>query len=217
MPSFGTVIFDCDSTLSTIEGVEELAADRLDRIAELTELAMEGKVPLEEVYGLRLETVRPTRQMLEGLGRRYIETLVPHAALVVRELRASGREVRILSGGLKPAVVRLAAYLGLEPGAVAAVDVSFAPDGAYVGFDAASPLAKAGGKRRVIESWKPTLPPPIMLVGDGATDLEAKPVVDLFVAFTGVINRPSIAEAADHVVPGPSILPVLGLALGIES
>ena len=214
MPSFGTVIFDCDSTLSTIEGVEELAGGRLDQIAELTALAMAGKVPLEEVYGLRLEKARPTRQMVEDLGRRYIETLVPDAARVVSELHAAGREVRIVSGGLKPAVVVLAAHLGIKPGAVAAVDIEFGPDGTYSRFDVSSPLTRAGGKRQIIEAWKPALPPPIMLVGDGATDLEAKPAVDLFVAFTGVINRPAIAEAADRVVEGPSLLPVLDLALG---
>jgi phosphoserine phosphatase len=50
------VIFDCDSTLSTIEGIDELA--RLSdsenevavRIAALTKRAMEGDIPLEAVY-----------------------------------------------------------------------------------------------------------------------------------------------------------------------
>lgn len=214
MPSFGTVIFDCDSTLSTIEGVEELAGSRLDQIAELTSRAMVGEVPLEEVYGLRLASVRPTRQMVEDLGQRYIETLVPDAARVVRALQAAGRQVRIVSGGLKPAVDVLASHLGLGPESVAAVDIAFDSDGAYSGFDKASPLARTGGKRHVIEAWKPSLQPPIMLVGDGATDLEAKPAVDLFVAFTGVAARPAIALAADRVVEGPSLLPVLALALG---
>jgi phosphoserine phosphatase len=216
MPSFGTVIFDCDSTLSTIEGVEELAGSRLEQIAKLTEQAMDGKVPLEKVYRLRLDRVRPTRQMVEDLGQRYIETLVPDAARVVSALEATGTKVCIVSGGLKPAVSLLASHLGIRPEAVAAVDIAFGPDGAYSGFDAASPLARAGGKREVIEAWKPPLPPPIMLVGDGATDLEAKPAVDLFVAFTGVVARPAIAEAADRVVQGPSLLPVLDLALGGE-
>jgi phosphoserine phosphatase len=188
MPSFGTVIFDCDSTLSTIEGVEELAEDLPDQITELTELAMDGKVPLEKVYGLRLERVQPTRQMVE--------------------------EVRIVSGGLKPAVCLLASHLGIRPEAVAAVDIAFGPDGVYSGFDEASPLARAGGKRQVIEAWRPSLPPPIMLVGDGATDLEAKPAVDLFVVFTGVVARPAITAAADRIVEGLSLLPVLDLALG---
>ena len=38
------------------------------------------------------------------------------------------------------------------------------------------------------------------MVGDGTTDLEARPVVDLFVAFAGVVERPNVVSAADAVV-----------------
>ena len=217
MPSFGTVIFDCDSTLSSIEGIEDLAADRAHEIARLTQLAMEGRVQLEEVYGLRIQQVRPSRHRVERLGQRYIETMVADVPRVVRELMGAGIEVRIVSGGLKPAVLVLAAHLGIRPDAVAAVDVVFGSDGSYAGFDAQSPLTTAGGKRQVIEAWKPSLPAPVMLVGDGATDLEAKPAVDLFVAFTGVKDRATIRMAADVVIDGPSLLPVVKLALGPET
>ena len=217
MPSFGTVIFDCDSTLSTIEGIEDLAADRADDIARLTQLAMEGRVPLEDIYGLRLEQVRPSRQQVERLGQRYIETMVQDVPRVVGELMSAGIEVRIVSGGLKPAVLVLAAHLGIRPDAVAAVDVVFQPDGSYSGFETESPLATAGGKRQVIEAWRPSLRAPVMLVGDGATDLEAKPAVDMFVAYTGVKDRASIRHRADLAIDGPSLLPVVKLALGTET
>ena len=47
------VVFDCDSTLSTIEGVDELAlrAGVGDEVARLTTAAMAGEVPLDQVYG----------------------------------------------------------------------------------------------------------------------------------------------------------------------
>jgi hypothetical protein len=53
-----------------------------------------------------------------------------------------------------------------------------------------------------------------MLVGDGATDLEARPPADTFVAFAGVVERPVVIEAADEVVRSPSLAPVVVLALG---
>src|SRR6187401_3016155 len=74
---YGTVVFDCDSTLSTIEGIEELARDHRAEVEALTEEAMRGAIPLEQVYGRRLELVRPPRGRVLALGRRYIETLVP--------------------------------------------------------------------------------------------------------------------------------------------
>ena len=211
---FGSVIFDCDSTLSAIEGIEELAHAHREEIARLTEAAMRGEIPLEDVYGRRLELVRPTRVQVEALGERYVRTLVTDARETIAALLAEGIEVRVMSGGIRQAVVPLAIALGLTERAVAAVDVHFTADGEYAGFDRASPLARSGGKRTVLERWLPELPRPIMLVGDGATDLEARPPADRFVAFAGVVERPVVIDAADDVVRTPSLAPVLVLALG---
>src|SRR5258706_8813294 len=64
-PPFERIVFDCDSTLSRIEGIEELSKARpaavVAEIAELTAQAMDGRVPLEEVYGRRLQLVAPRR------------------------------------------------------------------------------------------------------------------------------------------------------------
>ena len=49
MPKFRTVIFDCDSTLSAIEGIDELAVDCREDVERLTDAAMRGRIPLEEV------------------------------------------------------------------------------------------------------------------------------------------------------------------------
>jgi len=215
MPTrFGSVIFDCDSTLSAIEGIEELAHAHREEITRLTEAAMRGEILLEDVYGRRLELVRPTRDQVAALGERYVRTMVTDARETIAALLSEGIEVRVISGGIRQAVVTLALALGLSERAVAAVDVHFDADGAYAGFDETSPLARAGGKRVVLERWLPELPRPIMLVGDGATDLEARPPADRFVAFAGVVERPIVIEAADDVIRAPSLAPVLVLALG---
>ena len=212
---FGTVIFDCDSTLSTIEGIEEIAREHRAEIEVLTEEAMRGTIPLEQVYGRRLELVRPTRGRVIALGHRYVQTLVPETRETIAALKAQGVQVRIISGGLKPAVMILARELGIEESAVEAVDVYFDDGGSYAGFDVASPLAASGGKRIVIESWlAAAMPRPVMLIGDGATDQEAQPVVDAFIAFAGVAYRPAVVAAADFAIREKSLAPVLELALG---
>lgn len=205
---FACVVFDCDSTLVAVEGVDELAGEHAAAIRALTDAAMDGGVPLEEVYGRRLALIRPTRAQVEALGRRYIETLVPGARECVAALRAAGCDVRVLSGGLRPAVEALARELGIAPEAVAAVDVRFDARGDYAGFDDASPLARAGGKAEVLDAWG--LPRPALLVGDGATDLEARPAVDAFAAFVGVVRRAAVVEAADVVLD--DLMQVLALA-----
>jgi phosphoserine phosphatase len=211
---FATVVFDCDSTLSTLEGIEELAADHRDEVTALTEAAMRGELPLEAVYGQRLALVGPSRQRVDALGPRYVETLVPDARATVARLRTEGLEVRVLSGGLEPPVLHLAAELGIPDRHVAAVPVRFDGD-VYAGYDASSPLARAGGKRVVLERWRSAgMPGPVLLVGDGATDLEARPAVDLFVAYAGVVDRPAVTAAADVVIREPSLLAVVDIALG---
>lgn len=209
---FNTVVFDCDSTLTAVEGIDELAGGHHDEIAGLTQAAMRGEMPLEAVYGRRLEIIRPRRQDVDTLGRRYVETLVEDAREVVAALRANGIEVCIVSGGLRPAVMALARTLGLDDSRVAAVDVFFDASGSYVGYDTGSPLARAGGKREVLAAWG-ALPSPVMLVGDGATDLEARDAVDLFVAFAGVAAHESVMRGAGFVIRSRSLAPVLNLAL----
>lgn len=211
---FATVVFDCDSTLSAVEGIDELAGEHRAEIEALTEEAMRGLVPLEDVYGRRLALVRPGRARVIELGKRYIDELVPDARETVAALHAEGVAVRIISGGLKPAVLMMASHLGIPAEAVDAVNVHFSDDGSYAGFDQATPLARSGGKRTVIESWTARVARPLMLVGDGATDQEAQPSVDLFVAFAGVVFRAGVVKAADTVIRERSLAPVVPLALG---
>lgn len=209
---FKTVIFDCDSTLSTIEGIEELARDHRAEVEALTDEAMRGTLPLEEVYGRRLQLVSPPRGRVIALGQRYVDTLVPDAREVFQALRAHGIGIRIISGGLRPAVVAVARELGIPEQDVAAVDIFFGSDGTYANFEESSPLAVSGGKRKVIDEWN--VARPVLMVGDGATDLEARPAVDAFVAFAGVVYRPQVVAGADYVIRERSLAPIVPIALG---
>lgn len=213
-PPFRSVIFDCDSTLSALEGIEALSRDHREEVERLTAASMTGEVPLDEVYARRLELARPDRAAVDALGRAYIDAIIPGAREVVAALHQHDVDVRILSGGLLPAVRTLAAELGVPGEKVAAVPVRFHDDGSYAGFDDRAAPARAGGKLEVVRGWLPALPRPVMLVGDGATDLEARPAVDLFVAFAGVADRPAVTAAADIVVRSASLAPILALTLG---
>jgi len=216
MARFSTVIFDCDSTLSRLEGIEALAGAHQREISHLTEQAMAGAIPLDQVYGRRLELIRPSRQQVEQIAERYIEALLPDAGRVVRELQVHGVRVRIMSGGLRPAVLPLARQLGLAPEQVDAVDIRFDGSGEYAGFDERSPLAQGGGKRVLVEQLlrEAVITRPVLLVGDGATDLEARPVVDLFLAFAGVARREPVVRGAEIVIGSLELL--LPLVLGSE-
>ena len=207
-PPFDVVAFDCDSTLSTLEGVDELGRD-VPGVAELTARAMGGEVPLEDVFALRLERIAPGRAALDALGERYVETAVDGAREVVRALLALGKRVAIVSGGLRPAILPLAAHLGVDERDVHAVGVHFGEDGAYAGFEADSPLARSGGKPEVARLL--AAHGRLAFVGDGVTDLEAREVADAFFAFAGVERRDAVLAGADAVVEERSLLPLAGL------
>lgn len=201
-PPYPAILFDCDSTLSTIEGIDELQegldAEARAKIRALTDAAMDGELPLEEAYGARLEVVRPSRAALEAVGRLYVETAVPRAVETVAALHSLGKRVEIVSGGIRQAVLTLAAHLGIVPERVHAVDVLFAEDGSYRDFDRSSPLARSGGKPEVARALAPD--GRAALVGDGATDLEARPALSRFVCFAAVARREAVVGAADAVV-----------------
>ena len=73
MSRFNSIIFDVDSTLSGVEGIDWLAAQRGPEIeawsAALTEKAMEGEIPIEAVYGERMRIVKPTCPRSSSSGR----------------------------------------------------------------------------------------------------------------------------------------------------
>jgi phosphoserine phosphatase len=199
---FASVVIDVDSTLCGVEGIDWLAglrgSDVGSRVTELTNQAMRGRIALDAVYGERLALVQPAQYEVEMLANLYVSSLAPGAARAVRRLRDAGRRVVIVSGGVREAILPMTRKLGIPDEDVQAVPVRFTADGEYEGFDTASPLATAIGKRTVVEAL--ALPPRVLAVGDGATDLAIRPVVDAFAAFTGFIRRDAIVQDADLVV-----------------
>lgn len=193
-PPYELVVFDCDSTLSSIEGIEELGRGYAGEFVELTNAAMNGELPLEAVYGRRLELARPTRDAVEQIGQRYVETALPNARALVAALRGLGKRVAIVSGGVRPAVAVLGEHLGVDADDVHAVDLRFDDAGAYAGFDESSPLARQGGKPDLLGGIAAGAR--TVLVGDGATDLEAAAACARFVAFGGVVRRKSVFDRA---------------------
>lgn len=203
-PRFQSVVIDVDSTLSGLEGIDWLAAHRNDAlrefVAQRTADAMAGKIPLDAVYGERLDSVAPTLAELQTLGLAYRGKLAPGAQGAIRAMQAAGVRVVLVSGGLRVAVLALAQALGIDEGDVHAVDTLHNERGLYDGFDHRSPLTTQEGKATIVRTLG--LPAPVLAVGDGSTDLAIRVAgaADAFAAFTGFTRRDPVVAAADHVV-----------------
>lgn len=208
---FRTVILDVDSTLSGVEGIDWLAARRglaiAGEIAELTSKAMDGTVPIEALYGLRLDLVRPGLAEIAALSQVYRDRVAPGAFDAVARLRSAGVVVQVVSGGIREALLPFTAWLGFLPDQVHAVHVAFGADGSYAGWETTSPLATTGGKSVVVEALD--LPAPVLAVGDGSTDLALRSTGATFAAFTGFVRREAVVAGADHVLDTFDQLPPL--------
>ena len=206
--SFDVVCFDCDSTLSKIEGIDELArrVGLGEELAKLTDAAMNGEVALEEIYGKRLDLIKPNRDALNWLAELYIAELVDGVAEVFAELAKHNKTIHIISGGLLPAILPLAKILNVPVENIHAVDIYFSENGDYLGYETESPLAKNGGKAAIIKSLNSTN---IVMIGDGKTDLEAQQAGAKVIGFGGVVNRKLVCEQADFFVADKNLTAVL--------
>ncbi len=192
-PPFEAIIFDCDSTLSAIEGIDELAAEHTEEIAALTNAAMSGEVPLESVYAKRLELIKPTRSAIEAVGALYVDRCLLNVRELISALHFLKKRVYVVSGGVRAAVSALADHLGIADERVHAVEVLHSENGDYAGFNEANPLARDGGKPEVLRGLRE---PSSVLVGDGTSGLEAAGETSRFIAFGGVASRPAVMDAA---------------------
>jgi phosphoserine phosphatase len=238
------VIFDCDSTLSSIEGIDELAGlvarERAPdseqqitlNVAALTKRAMEGDVPLETVYGLRLGSVSPSQAQVRHIASIYRQTAIPDGRAVLDALQTLGVQVFIVSGGLIEPVRDFGTWLGVPDENIFAVDMQYDqlagkwwryweqpggqnPRANYLSVGS-SPLTGTRGKNRIVAQIRALHTGRAMMVGDGLSDLEASEEVDLFIGFGGAVYRQRVAQGSPIYISSPSLSPILPLALGIS-
>lgn len=206
------IVFDCDSTLSAIEGIDELARARgqetFEEIEALTNAAMNGEVAINDIFARRLEIIRPDRASCGQVGQLYIDQIEPTAAKTLETLRANGWTAVIVSGGFTQVIEPLAKHLGIDR--VEAVPLHFAADDSYAGFDTTAPPTRNGGKPEIIAQLKNELQPEqTVMVGDGISDLETQGKVDLFIGFGRYARRDRVAAEADHFVTSLDAIPAL--------
>ena len=197
------VCFDVDSTVSPEEGIDVLAAfaGKGDAVARLTARAMGGAVRFEDALRERLELIRPSQALIADCLRAHPPRLSPGIDRLIAALHARGTTVYLVSGGFEPMILPLARRLGIVPDRIHANAIHFAADGAYAGFDAGRPTARSGGKGALLGQLKRTFGyDPLIMVGDGATDLEARPPADGFIGYGGVVVRDKVKAGADWFV-----------------
>ncbi len=226
-PPFEHIFFDCDSTLTAVEGIDVLAekVGKRQRVEILTQAAMNGAIDLEDIYKKRLTTLKPTRQQVLELRHDYKRNMVEDAARVVAALQALGHKVYIISGGLAEPVAEFGISLGIPRERIRAVELAYnelsgqwweksdTDNKRYLNH-AEGALTVSNGKAQIVRELLGDQLGRSLLIGDGNSDLLAGHTVDLFVGYGGVVARPKVRAEAPVFIESPSLTPLLALAGG---
>lgn len=199
---FDNIIFDLDSTLVTIEGIDELARMKgvADKIIPVTRQAMNGDISLEEAFTNRLAIINPTYTEVRTLADLYLSNLVDGVRELIGWLHEHNSDVFIVSGGYDPAVTTFAAHLGIAADHVFANRLQFTPEGQYLSLKQNDYLWKEHGKTKIIAEIKTRFPGKTVIIGDGISDLEAASAADEFICFAGVARRQNVIDKVQSVV-----------------
>lgn len=211
------ISFDCDGTLSRIEGIDVLAHQNQvgEEVEAMTSLAMNETGITADLYKKRLFLVKPSRRQLIQLGQEYYYHRVLDIILVIEALISLNKLIYVLSAGLNPAVKIFSALLGISEEYVFAVDVYFDKDGKFKDYDHGAPTSGLRGKHDIIKCIKETHEK-VAHVGDGMNDYEVNEIADRFIGYGGVKYRENIAKICDFYIKSPSLAPLLPLVLTKE-
>ena len=190
LEDYGLVAMDMDSTLITIECIDELAdiAGIKPQVAQITESAMRGEIDFGE--SLTRRTALLAGLEASAFERVYDERLrlSPGAERLIEALKARGIKTLLVSGGFTFFTERLKARLGLDYASSNEPEIV----GGKLTGKIAGPIVDAEGKAEKVRAVREELrlaPQQVIVIGDGANDLamlaeagvsiayQAKPVV----------------------------------------
>ncbi|MBX3709725.1 MAG: HAD-IB family phosphatase [Gammaproteobacteria bacterium] len=211
------IVFDCDGTLSSIEGIDFLAKNNGvgEAVKLLTSEAM-GKSGLNpSLYQQRLDLVFPRREQVYALGHQYFAHRVPDISDIINLFKRLNKSIYLVSAGVNPAVRMFGEMLQIPLENVYAVDLRFDQQGNFLDFERNSPLISNDGKRAIVQQIK-AQHQDIIHIGDGLNDIVTLDLVTRFIGYGGVAYRKNIAELCKYYIKTLSFTPLIPLVLTQE-
>ena len=202
------LVADMDSTMITIECIDELAdyAGVKPQVAEVTERAMRGELDFAASLRARVALLAGLDQSV--LERCYEERvrITPGATTLVRTLAGRGVQTVLVSGGFTYFADRVAAEIGFDRTCANRLEVQ----GGRLTGRVAEPILGAAEKRAILLERHFDAAESVA-IGDGANDLPMLGAAGFGIAYHG---KPSVVAAADAAVRHGDLTSVLH-ALGI--
>ena len=165
---------------------------------------MGGTVLFQDALRDRLGVMKPSASDIDRFLKEHPHLISPGIPELLQTLKQQGKQVFLVSGGFRQIIHPLAEKLGIPLTHVFANTILFhKTDGSYAGFDPNEFTSRSGGKAEAVVHIKKQFGiKTIVMVGDGATDAEAKQPggADAFIGYGGTVFRQGIAEKADWYV-----------------
>jgi len=195
LADFKLVAMDMDSTLITIECIDEIADMQglKPQVSAITEAAMRGELDFSESLKRRVALLEGLP--VEALGRVYEERLriSPGGEAMLQAVQAAGLKTLLVSGGFTFFTERLQARLGLDH---VHANLLEEQDGKLTGRVVGG-IVDAEEKMRTVQRVCAELgiaPSQAIVMGDGANDLKMMGIAGLSVAFRA---KPVVRAQAD--------------------
>jgi len=198
---FGLLVMDMDSTLITIECIDEIA-DMIGvkpQVAEITESAMQGEIDFAESLTRRVALLKGLDEY--ALQRVYDERLAlsPGAEKMLAALKQHGIKTLLVSGGFTFFTERLKAKLGLDYTSSNTLEIV---DGKLTG-NVLGKILDAQGKADALNTLRDELglaKGQVIAMGDGANDLKMMAEAGISIAYRAKpIVRAQASYAISHV------------------
>ncbi len=195
LSDFGLICFDMDSTLITIECIDELAdfAGKKADVSAVTEAAMRGEIDYRESLRRRLALMAglDARVLARVFGERLL--LSPGARELLDACQQAGLRTAILSGGFTYFTERLRIELGFDFATSNELEISGGKLTGRVVGDIIDANAKAQHLARLRDELG-LRKEQVIAVGDGANDLLMMAEAGLSVAYHA---KPATRAKAD--------------------
>jgi len=208
---FGLLVMDMDSTLITIECIDEIADMQglKPQVSAITEAAMRGEIDFAESLRRRVSLLEGLDQ--SALQRVYDERLQlsPGAETLLAAARTAGIKTLLVSGGFTFFTERLQPRLGLDYTAANTLDVAAGKLTGRVLGDIVDAQGKADWLNRVrielgLEKDQ------VIAMGDGANDLKMMAEAGVSIAYRAKPVVRAQASYALNRVGLDGVIPLLG-------
>ena len=201
LSDFRLLVMDMDSTLITIETIDELAdlVGRKAEVAAVTAQAMRGEIEYDESLRRRVAVLKGLPE--SALEQLYTERvrLSPGAERMIEGVKKAGLKILLVSGGFTHVTERLKTRLGLD---YVRSNTLVVKNGKFTG-ELEGRIVNADGKREALLSARDEMRAPkeqIIAIGDGANDLKFMGEAGVSIAYHAkAVVRESATYCFDYV------------------